>query len=393
MKRILLIFFSAIVLSSCSSVKRGQHALNRGNYVEAMHIAIEKLQKDKFKKSNQEHILILEDAFKKHREATSRRISFLEKENGLGNSEKIYQLYLELDRVQNAIAPLLPLYAGTKEREVMFRFRDYTPMILQAKRRFTEFLYQESLFKMELGSKEDFREAYSLLREVQELTPHYKDTDKLLLETESMGIDYVLVGIKNETSSVLPQYLEQELLNFRTYGLDDFWTRYHTSAMDGTRYDFGVNLHFRNISASPERIIEREIPLEGEVLDGYSYKKDRKGNYLLDSLGNKVKLEHFVKVKGSLLKTVQTKSLAVKAQVDFVDLNRGQLLDSYPVETEFIFDNVFAAYEGDKRLLTEADKKLLNNGFVPFPSDEQMLVDASGDIKARIKPILKRRFR
>ncbi|MDX1603337.1 MAG: hypothetical protein R3209_09705, partial [Salinimicrobium sediminis] len=97
---------------------------------------------------------------------------------------------------------------------------------------------------------------------------------------------------------------------------------------------------------------------------------------------------------GVLYKTVQTKSLALQGKVDYLDLRNGRLMNSYPLTTEFVFENVFASFEGDKRLLTKEDKLLLQNRFVPFPSNEQMLLDASDDIKSRLGPILKRyRFR
>lgn len=389
MKKLVLSLISILFLFSCSSVKRGKQALNQGNYTEAMHIALEKLQKDKTKKSNQEHVLILQDAFHKYVESSHRRIRFLEKEDQLSNAEEIFTRYTQLEQTQNRIAPLLPLYAGDKLREVRFRFKDYSDLILESKGRFSEYLYQEALLRMESRNKAEIREAYALLQELKGLAPHYKNSDELLEESRAMGIHYVLVGIRNESESILPQDLEEELLNFRTYGLDDFWTRYHTAPITGTRYDFGVDLHFKDILVSPERVLEREIPLEGEVLDRLTYKKDRQGNYLLDSLGQKIKVEHFVKVKGTLIKTIQTKRVAVQAQVDFIDFNTEQLLGSHPVNTEFYFENAFAVYEGDERLLEEADKALLLNGFVPFPSDEQMLMDASGDIKARVKPVLK----
>lgn len=393
MKHFLLSFLAVLLFSSCSSVKRGQQALNKGNYPEAIQIALENLQKDKLKKSNQEHILILQDAFQKNTDASLRQISFLEKEDELSNSEAIYRIYSNLRQVQNQIEPLLPLYAGSRNKEVKFEFRDYSDLLIQSKIRYTEFLYGESLLRMESRKKESYREAYSLLHRIQSLVPHFRDTDQLIEEAHLSGMDNVLVGIRNETSSVIPKQLEREFLNFSTYGLDDFWVNFHTSPVENTRYDYGVDLHFREINVSPERLLEREIHLEGEVLDSYTYKKDRKGDYVLDSLGNKLRIEHFIKVKGKLVKTVQTKSLAVLAQVDFLNFGNNQLMDSYPIATEFVFENTFAAYEGDPRLLGESDRELLQNRFVPFPTNEQMLKDASGEIKERIKPVLKSRFR
>ena len=394
MKKISLLLISLLILSACSSVKRGKQALNQGNYHEAIDIAVEKLQKDKDKKGNQEHILILEDAFKKLTEAHKKRIVFLETEGNPANIKEIYLLYRELDGVQKKISPLLPLALYTKNRDARFRFTNYTDALIASGNRYADFLYEEARSLMQQQDKMTYRKAHNQLLELQRLSPGYKDTPQLLEESHNRGSDFVLVELKNQTPFMIPRRLEDELLNFNTYGLDDFWTEYHAERKRDYEYDFAVQLGFREILISPERLLEREIPLEAEVSDGFSYKKDRKGELVLDSLGNKIKIENFVKVKGVLYKTVQTKNLALQGKVDYLDLRNGRLMNSYPLTTEFVFENVFASYEGDKRLLTKEDKLLLQNRFVPFPSNEQMLLDASDDIKSRLGPILKRyRFR
>ncbi|HBR54034.1 MAG TPA: hypothetical protein DEA82_07530, partial [Flavobacteriaceae bacterium] len=57
--------------------------------------------------------------------------------------------------------------------------------------------------------------------------------------------------------------------------------------------------------------------------------------------------------------------------------------------SEFIFENIFAKYRGDERALTAEDKALAANSFVPFPNNAQMVLDAGGDIKERLRDILK----
>ncbi len=390
MKRILLLLLGLLLITSCSSVKRGQQALNRGHYTEAIAIAVDKLQKNKHKKGHQDHILILEDAFKKLAEARKKRIAFLQKEGNEANWREIYRLYKELDGIQKTITPLLPLTIPSQNREANFRFTDYSDALIASKNGYADYLYDEARGLMQKNDKLAYREAFRGLSELQRLFPNYRNTGQLLEDTHFYGTDFVYVELKNETAFVIPQRLEQELLNFNTYGLDDFWTEYHSHRSREFDYDFAVNLNFREIIISPERVQEREIPLEAEILDRYSYKKDRKGEFVLDSLGNKIKIEHYVKVKGTLYKTVQTKTLGLQGKVDFLDLHRNRLMNTYPLATEFIFENVFASFEGDERLLTKEDKLLLQNRFVPFPSNEQLLVDAADDIKSNLGVILKR---
>lgn len=389
MKQHLLIFLGFFLIISCSSVKHSQQALNEGNYNEAMTIAIGKLQKDKTRKSNQEYILILESAFKKITEANKKRIAFLKKEGNPANTVEIYNLYKNLTYIQDRIRPLLPLYIEKANREAKFRFNNYTDGLINSKNAYADFLYNQAVSLMLNSDKYSYRNAYTSLLELQRLSPAYKDTEQLLKEAHYKGTDFVLVGLRNQTPYVIPKRLEEELLSFNTYGLNDLWTEYHASRTNDFNYDFEVNLNFREIHISPERILKREIPMEAEILDGYTYKKDRRGDFVLDSLGNKIKIEHYITAKGTMYKTIQSKSLALQGKVDYLDLHKEQLLNSYPLETEFVFENVFARFKGDERLLSKEDKQLLNNHFVPFPSNEQLLIDASADIKSRLTPILK----
>ena len=74
-----LVFFATLSIS-CNSVKRTQKMLNRGDYDQAISLAVKKLQKDKNAKEYDSHIQILEEAFSKATEDDLRRIALLKKE-------------------------------------------------------------------------------------------------------------------------------------------------------------------------------------------------------------------------------------------------------------------------------------------------------------------------
>jgi len=390
MKKSLLFLSMVFLITACSGVKRSQKALYSGNYNEAIDIAVSKLQKEKNNKAAQEHILLLEDAFKKITERDNKRIAFLEKEGNPSTSREIFILYSNLNTIQNSIAPLLPLYSTISNREVKFKFTDYDAELLAAKNAFAENLYNQAKAQMQKGNKIDFRNAHVILEELESLSSNYRDADQLLREAHYFGTDYVFVSLTNRTNQFMPQRLERDLLDFNTYGLDDFWTEYHSLNRRDIDYDFEIDLEFRDILVSPERIMERQIPLELEIKDGFTYQTDRRGNFVLDSLGNKIKIDKFMVVKGTLYETVQTKSLAVDARVVYRDVKRNQFINNHPLQTEFVFENVFATFRGDERVLSNDDRRILRNRFIPFPSNEQMLIDAGNDIKGRLSDILQR---
>lgn len=189
---------------------------------------------------------------------------------------------------------------------------------------------------------------------------------------------------------MIPKKLEDDLLDFNTYGLDNFWKEFHSVEQRNIPYAYEVVLDFSEIGISPERISEKEIELKREIKDGYTYKTDRNGNYILDENGNKIREDKIITVSGTLLQVIQTKSLAVVGQVYHYDIAKNKRINTFPLQTEFIFENAFAEFKGDNRVLNKDEKAMVNNKFVPFPSNEQMLFDASSEIKSRLAAILKR---
>ena len=76
--------------------------------------------------------------------------------------------------------------------------------------------------------------------------------------------------------------------------------------------------------------------------------------------------------------------------VSYIDLNTKQQVNTYPLSSEFIFEHIYANYQGDRRALENDLIALLDLRAVPFPSNEQMVYDAGEDLKNRLKDILVR---
>src|SRR5690606_20258038 len=96
MKTFYLLLFTAILSVSCNSVKRTQKFVARGDYNQAIELAVKKLQKDKGAKEYDAHIRLLEEAFIKAKDEDTRQIAFLKRENNPRNAKQIYYTYLDL---------------------------------------------------------------------------------------------------------------------------------------------------------------------------------------------------------------------------------------------------------------------------------------------------------
>lgn len=383
---ILTFFF----LVACSSIKKTQQAISNGNYDSAINTALKNLKKNKFKKGNQPYILLLEEAYAKATAKDLAEISFLKKENNPEKIETIFELYEQLKRRQNKIKPLLPLSIEKENRNATFQFNNYDDQIIDKKNQLSDYLYTKAKTLFNANNKLDYRAAYNNLDYIEKVNPNFKDVRNLMTIARDRGVDFVIVSMKNQSDKVIPKRLEEDLLNFNTYGLNDLWTIYHGTKDAKITYDFGLELNLRNIDVSPEQVREREIIREREVADGFKFLLDENGKLVLDKDGKKIKVDIMVNVRCELYQFTQFKTAKVVGQVKYVDLKSKQTIDTYPIASQFDFQHMYANYRGDKRALEQSFLDLIALRVVPFPTNEQMIYDAGQDLKQRLKSIITR---
>ncbi len=387
-KKLLILTF-IILISSCSSVKKTQEAINYGNYDQAIQIAVKELRENKTKKGNQEYVTMLEDAFEKAVLKDQEKITFLKKDGNSANFETIYNSYLNLKNRQELIKPLLPLTIQNKGKNAKFLFTDYTNDILASKTKLSDYLYTNAANLLKSStSKYDYRKAFEDLNYLEKINPNYKNSRSLIEEAHFKGINFVYVSLENRSDKVIPMRLEADLLNFDTYKLNNLWTVYHTDKQLKTSYDYEIEVNFREINISPEQIKEKEIIKDKQVIDGWKYLVDKNGNTVKDSLGKAIKVDKFKTIRCKVSEIAQFKSVQVVGQVKYFDLVSNQLIKSFPLASEFIFEHRYATYSGDKNALEKEYLNLLTYKHMPFPSNEQMIYDTSEDLKNKIKYIV-----
>ncbi|NJB35843.1 hypothetical protein [Croceivirga sp. JEA036] len=387
----LLLFVISITLIACSGVKKTQEALNSGQYNLAMNKAIKNLRDNKTKKGHQKYVLLLEEAFEKHQQRELDKINFWRQDGNPAHLEKIYNSYTSLRNLQNQIKPLLPLPVYEQDRNAKFKFKDFDSAIVSTKEDLSNYLYNNAIaLSKNAINKQEFREAYADFDYLLKINPGYKDAAIKMEEARVKGQDYIRVALYNATEQIIPERLEDALLDFNTYGINDFWTQYHANPIQNLHYDYEMALDFTNIFVSPEQVTEKQLVKEKVVKDGFDYVLDKNGNVAKDSLGNDIKVNKFKTVRCEFYRFTQTKSAEIGAKVSFTDLKSNQVINSYPLSSGFVFEHVYANHRGDKRALEEDLIQLLAVKSVPFPSNEQMVYDAGEDLKQGLKEIVKK---
>lgn len=381
--------FAFLILTACG-VKQTQNLLSSGNYDEAINNSISNLRSNKDKKGNQDYVYLLEEAFAKAKERDLNAINLWEKEKNPANFEKIYNTYLQLNNRQEKIKPLLPLKLLKEGRNAIFPFDNYNDQIVASKNNLSGYLYANAKSLLSTSDKMNFRKAYDDLAYLNEINPNYKNVLNLMEDARFKGTDYVLVNAKNETDKIIPARLQNDLLDFNTYGLNNKWTVFHGDKQKGITYDYGMIIRFQNILVSPEQIKEKEFIKEKQIKDGQKRLLDANGKEVIDNTGKVVMVDNMIKVTARIFESRQYKSSQIQAKIDYVDFRSNQLIQSFPLVSEFVFENIYATCKGDKRASDDNYYSYFDKRAVPFPSNEQMVFDTGENLKTKLKELINR---
>jgi hypothetical protein len=376
-----------MILTSCG-IKQTQNLLSSGNYDEAINNSISNLRTNKDKKGNQDYVYLLEEAFAKAKERDLNSINLLEKDKNPANFEKIYTTYLQLNERQERIKPLLPLKLLNEGRNAIFPFDNYNNQIVASKNNLSNYLYANAKSLMSTSDKMNFRKAYDDLNYLNQINPNYKNVVTLMDEAQFKGMDYVNVTTKNETNMVIPSRLQNDLLDFNTYGLNNKWTVFHSAKQKGINYDYTMVISFREILISPEQIKEKEFIKERQIKDGQKKLLDANGKEVLDNTGKVVMVDNLRNVTVRIFEFRQFKSSLVTAKVDFIEFRNNQLIKSFPLTSEFVFENIYSNYKGDRRAADDNYNSYFEKRAVPFPSNEQMVYDTGENLKMKLKDLI-----
>jgi hypothetical protein len=388
MKKISALIILLLFTVSCAK-RQTRDLLTSGDYDGAIATAFNSLKGNKNSKGNQDFAYMLE-AFAKGKERDLQNINMWFKDANPQNLEKIYNTYVQLNERQEKIRPLLPIKLINEGRDAIFPFDDYSDQIVSSKNALAKYLYDNSKALLINKDKLVIRRAYDDLVYLNSLSPGFKDTDKLIEEARFKGTDFVNVYTKNETNMVIPVRLENDLLDFSTYGLNDKWTVYHSNKQKGIDYDYGMIVNFREINISPEQVKEKEIQKEKLIKYGTKNLLNANGQIVRDSLGKPIKVDDMRTVRATVYEFAQFKACQVTAKVDYINFKTNQLIQTFPLTSEFAFNYMYSRYKGDKRACEQDYYPYFERKAVPFPSNEQMVYDTGNDLKLKLKDIISR---
>ena len=135
---------------------------------------------------------------------------------------------------------------------------------------------------------------------------------------------------------------------------------------------------------------EREFVNEKEIKDGTKPLLNAQGQPVIDNTGHAVMVDNLKKIRVQVYEFKQFKSVNVVAKVDYVDFKSNQLIETFPLGSEFVFENLYARFSGDRAACDPNYFSNFDRRAVPFPNNEQMVFDAGQDLKNKLKSIISR---
>lgn len=384
----LTILFFSFLLTACHTAQKFTES---GDYDGAINFCVQKLRGKTKKKT--EYVQGLELAFQKAQARDLRVVNNLVAENHPENWEKVNAVYRKIGDRQSKIAPLLPLSSKDGYR-ARFEFVSIEKLELDSREKAAEYLYSRAddlLQQADKGDRLAAREAYQTLEELErKYFRDYKNKDRMMQDARALGTTHILFEIKNQSNKLLPRDFQDRVLSFGASDLNSEWKVFHFRQESGVPIDYRVVFNIRQVDVSPERISERAYTDEKEIQDGWDYVLDERGNVKKDTSGNDIKIPRYIRIRADILEAHQTKAARLSGALEVYDESRNSRLDVQNINTEVLFEHYASTFRGDARALSDQSRNCIGSFPVPFPHDEDMLVQAADRLKPDLRDGLRR---
>ncbi len=369
--RNILLFAIALSMFSCASSSK---LLEKGNYDASIDKSIKKLMRAP---DNSKEIKVLKKSYQLANDNDLDKIDKLKLTGQPDIWQDIYDAYTRLADRQQRVRRL----PDEVLNKINFTKHDYILQQSAALKKAVAYHYAQAKVLLQTGNKQDAREAYRQLQFISNKMPNYKEVNRLMENALVQGTNYVLFRMENQSNAVLPKNYVEQILKISLSSLNERWLTFDTYPEEGLSYDFDIDLLLKEINVSPELIQQEKITDSREMEDGWEYVLDANGNVKKDSAGNDIKKTKYTTIKAYVTKTHMNKKAQVKGTLDYYDNRTGQLVKTFPISTEFVFDYYYATFEGEKDALSKASLELIKNKPVPFPTDPEIVFDTADELK------------
>jgi len=366
----ILIFILSVFIAGCQSAKK---AYETGNYDKAIQLSAKRLRN---KPDDQKTIDILVNSWEISNRVDKDELN-RELSAGQPDWEKIHLLYKKLDNRQRIVMQLPELHPTNPQTNVEFVFEDYTAALDNSKQQAVNKLTLQGDELMAYGDRFNARKAYDMYNKAFGYDPYNNTVREKMSLAKDAGITYVLVQVAPTNQVNLPANFITQALNKRWSNLESTWIKIHSQFQNGITYHYYTDVLVNQANITPERIVENSYVETKKIEDGWEYARNQDGSYKTDSLGNKIKVPVYKDVTCTVIKKTQSRETNMTANIIIYAADSDTKYCNEYINTNYSFSNVFAVAKGDSRALSKTSQDLIAKKEVPFPTNNDMLMNAS----------------
>lgn len=362
---------------SCTSVKK---SFEKKDYNTTINTVIDRINKNK--KVTDEEIEFLELAYNRVVENDQSKILQLQESNSINAWSEIFNSYTNMMQRQDAIMRIAPIYY-TDGRTFSPIQNDYRSARENAREKIAESHYNEAVNLLRTSSRSNARLAYNHLDCIFFYYKDYKDAAQLMDVAKDKGTTHILLTVEKNPQLFLPQDFENELLNFDYSRSLNNWMALYNNSNERQNFDFAVKLIITESYVSPGIIKENTYKDERKIEDGWQYVYDSKGNVAKDSSGNDIKTPKYTILSARVTEAQMNRSATIRGSVDFYDYQNRRIVKQEVAQGESVFNYQYAIYNGNIKALSNESLKKIKNTPAPFPTDADMILLATEQLKSQ----------
>lgn len=362
----LAVTFLSVILFSCRSVNK---LYQKGDYDEAVLVAVKKIQKDKLTNETKE---VMADAYAKavnqrrdNIQELERRSDELKWEAIAGEYDKMQKLTDAINRSPEALQYVKPVdfreeYANAAEQAAAVR-------------------QSRGMRFMQFADKESSKNAYHEFVIALQYRPASSELEQLRDEAYNHAATFVVVnpvvarnyGGYNYTFNNMAQDIDRQVLNGLQYNANEF-VRYFTpyeAEQKNIRVDQEINFEFTDLVQQPSRVDRTEREVSKEVII-------RERRIRPDSV-----VYEYGRVSGKIITTRETVNTTGVMYITVRDMNNRYPILDRRVEGSYCYVTERSSFRGDERALSQQDKNLLNSVVGNRPSEWELVNAISRELQ------------
>lgn len=386
MKNVLYILATILLFTSCKSIER---MIESGNYDQALRYGVDKLKGKKNKKTK--YVKGLEKAYRNLNLQDLENINKLKLIQGKNNLDRVVALYINMEKRQNYITPLVPLISEDGY-EARIHTREYANLISLAMSEASNMHYELGIQNLtdaiNTANKRKARKAYNHFIDAQQYIHNYKDTYEKKQEAYNLGQSIILIEPYIAGTNITFKHTEEVISYLDINRLNSKWEKFITN--QSIEYDFVATLEVLNILPGKEVEHIKSYTETKEVIDGKIPVKDLNGLIVKDSIGNTIYTNKKELVTAYVEEIIREKIAHMNGKIVILDARTNSHIKSIPIDVTYNFEDYSCIVRGDERALDSNSKNRIKPYCNPFPTDFQMTSDLAHAYKDAAEEILSR---